>query len=81
MPEIIITYKSSKTLEALKSFAGYFNFVISSPKSGLSKEFSIKGVSIIPADSSIETSDLQNVFTSKNINAKTLRNQAWQRRK
>ncbi len=81
MPEIIIKYKNPKTLQALKDFAKYFDYVISSIKPGKEEESFIKGVTVIPGDSSIDTSDLENIFSNKNINAKTLRSEAWQRRK
>lgn len=81
MPEIIIKYKNSKTLEALNDLAKYFDFVISFPKSKRKKEILINGVSVIPADDSIDISDMTEVFTGKNINAESLRTEAWQRRK
>ncbi len=79
MPEVIIKYKSSRTLQALKDFAKYFDFIITTPK----KDFSdnLNGVTIIPADQSINTSDLKKIFTGKNIDAKELRSHAWQKKK
>lgn len=83
MPEIIIKYKSKRTLEALRDLAKYFDYVISSPDSETKKEkqINLNGVTIIPADSSIDASDLSNIFTGKNINPEQLRNEAWQRKK
>ena len=81
MPEITIKYSSGRTLKALRDFAKYFDFVISSPVKLKSKEEKINGVSIILADSSIDSSDLSKIFTGKNKNAKELRNQSWQRTK
>jgi len=81
MPEIVIKYKNPKTLQALKDFAKYFDFVISSKKNMKEEEFSIRGVTILPGDSSIDTSELVDIFSNKNIDAKTLRSEAWQRRK
>ena len=77
MPEITIKYSSSRTLKALRDFAKYFDFVISSPVKLKSREEKINGVSIILADSSIDVSDLSKIFTGKNKNAKELRNQSW----
>ena len=77
MPEITIKYSSGRTLKALRDFAKYFDFVISSPVKLKSKEEKINGVSIILADSSIDVSDLSKIFTGKNKNAKELRNQSW----
>lgn len=83
MPEIIIKYKSNKTLAALQDLAKYFDFVISS--SGIDKknrkQITLNGVPLLPADSSIDTSDLGDIFTNKNIDPKQLRDEAWQRKK
>ncbi|MEJ7683623.1 MAG: hypothetical protein WKG06_38340 [Segetibacter sp.] len=67
MPEIIVKYKNKKTLEALRDLAKYFDYVILSPYSETNKEkqINMNGVTIIPADSSIDTSDLNNIFTGK----------------
>lgn len=82
MPEIIVTYNNRRTLEALQDLAKYFDYVISSPNpSGADREqIRLNGVTIIPADSSVDTSDLTDVFTGKNINPSQLRNEAWQRK-
>lgn len=82
MPEIIVKYKNKRTLEALQDFAKYFDYEISLPDSLEKKEKQIhlKGVTIIPADSSIDTSELTEIFTGKNINPLELRNEAWPRR-
>jgi hypothetical protein len=39
------------------------------------------GVTIVPANPSIDASDLTEIFTGKNINASQLRKEEWQRRK
>lgn len=79
MNEVIIKYKTSKALQALKDFAKYFDFTISSQSSQYKSE-TINGVTIIPADSSVDTSGLKKIFTGKNIEARVLRNKAWQRK-
>ncbi len=87
MPEVIITYKNAKTLEALKDFAKYFDFSISTPKkkSPSKKEgdriYFVNGVPIKKGDDSIDMTGLKQVFTGKNIDAKELRKKAWQRKK
>jgi hypothetical protein len=81
MPELIIKYKDSKTLEILNDLAKYFDYVISSPKSEKKKEIKINGVTVIRADDSIDISDISKIFTGKNINAQSLRNESWQRQK
>jgi hypothetical protein len=83
MPEIIVKYKSKRTLAALRDFAKYFDYVISSPDvdENNKEQATLNGVTIIPADSSVDTSDLSKVFTGKNINPQQLRSEAWQRKK
>lgn len=79
MPEIIIKYENSRTLEVLNDLAKSFNFVISFPKSERKKEILINGVTIIPADDSINMSDMTEIFSGKDISAESLRTEAWQR--
>jgi hypothetical protein len=81
MPELIIKYKSKKTLDALLDFAKYFNFSVILPSKSKEQITKINGVSVIPADSSIDTSELESIFSAKNIDAKVLRQKAWQRTK
>lgn len=82
MPELIIKYKDKRTLNALIDFAKYFNFSILTPKINKKEEsFLINGVSILSGDNSIDTSALEVIFSGRNINTKTLREQAWQRKK
>jgi hypothetical protein len=83
MPEIIVKYKSKRTLEALRDSSKYFDYVISSPDSKVKKDeqINLNGVTIIPADNSVDTSELSKIFTGKNINPSELRHEAWQRRK
>ena len=82
MKKVIIKYKDSKTLEILKSLARYFDFTISFPKKTKAdkKEYDfINGVSLIPGDSSIDLKDLNTIFTGKNLDARKLRTEGWQR--
>jgi hypothetical protein len=81
MPELIIKYKNKKTLEALLDFAKYFDFSIIMPFKSKEKIINLNGVSIIPADSTVDTSELEAIFSSKNLDAKELRQKAWQRTK
>lgn len=81
MPEVTIKYNNPRSLEALKDFAKYFDFVIATAKSGREKKMDINGVTIIAGNSSIDSTSLSEIFTGKNINAKQLRKEAWQRRK
>jgi hypothetical protein len=75
MPELVIKYKNKKTLNALTDFAKYFEFSIIKPKE------KITGLTIISGDNTIDTSELETVFTGKNLNAKQLRENVWQRNK
>ena len=83
MPEIIVRYKDKRTLEALRDFAKYFDYEISSTDSldKKEKQIDLNGVTVIPADSSVDITELTDIFTGKNINPTELRNEAWQRRK
>lgn len=81
MPELIIKYKSKKTLDALINFSKYFNFSIIFSSKYPKKTTKINGVSIIPSDSSIDTSELESIFSNKNMNADELRQKAWQKSK
>jgi len=50
-------------------------------KKALHKTITLNGVTIIPADSSVDVSSLTNIFTGKKINSKRLRADAWRRAK
>lgn len=78
MPELVIKYRNKQTPEVLMDFAKYFGFSVLMPKKTV-KNNSINGVTIVPADNSIDTSDLEAIFSNKNIDAKQLRKNAWQR--
>ncbi|MDZ4847642.1 MAG: hypothetical protein SH857_19075 [Chitinophagales bacterium] len=50
-------------------------------KKSKSKTTTLNGVTIIPADSSVNTSSLSDIFRDRKINSKQLRAEAWQRAK
>lgn len=81
MPEVVVKYKTSKTLRALKDLAKYFDYVISSPAKDQDIELIINGVPVIAADSTIDTSELEILFSEKRVDANATRKQSWQRRK
>ena len=83
MPEIIVKYKDKRTLEALRDFAKYFDYEIALPESLENEEnqINVNGVTILPAVSSVDTTELTDVFTGKDINPIELRQQAWQKRR
>ncbi len=74
MPEVKIKYNNPKTLRVLKVLAKHFDFVIKN-------DYQIRGVSITSTDKSINITELENVFSNKDINVRTLRNEVWQRKK
>ncbi|MEO8820143.1 MAG: hypothetical protein ABI374_04820 [Ginsengibacter sp.] len=83
MPEIIIKYKNKRTLEALYDFAKYFEFEISLPVLSNKKEnqINLNDITIIPADPSVDTKDMNDIFTGRNIDPSKLRINAWKRKK
>lgn len=84
MKEIIVKYNDSRTLALLKTLAKFFNFSISPPgkqKSDKKTYEYVNGVPIIPGDSSVSIKELNKIFTEKNLNARKLRIQGWQRQK
>ena len=86
MPEVTIKYKNQKTLEALKGLSKYFDFSITKNKAEkkgtpIKNTFTVNGVTVIRGDSSIDISEMSDVFTGKNINPKELRKGAWLRNK
>jgi len=78
MPQITINYKKPETLKILKGLAKYLDFDIQKEKKSISV---INGVSVLPGNSSIDTSDLTEIFSGKGINAAQLRKEAWTRNK
>jgi hypothetical protein len=83
MKEVIIKYKNTKTLEALKDLGKYFGFSVSENTSSKKRreEFHINGVTVIPGDDTIDISELHGVFTGKDLNAAQLRSSGWQRKR
>ena len=82
MKEVIVKYKSNKTLEALKDLGKYLGFSVSETTSTKAKEeIHINGVKVIPGDESIDISDLHDFFTDKGLDANQLRSSGWQRKR
>ena len=79
MPEVIIKYKKPETLKILKGLAKYFDFKVSSTKQKITP-YKLNGVTIIPASENFDPTDMTELFTEKNIDAATLRKEAWQRK-
>ena len=78
MPEVTIKYKKPETLKILKGLAKYFDFKIADTKD---KALKLKGITIIPGDNSVDISEVEELFSNKDMDAKELRNKAWQRTK
>lgn len=82
MSQLTITYKSKRTLDMLLDLAKYFDFtVVSRGKAMTAATQPYRGISIIEGDSSVDTSDLREIFTGRNVDARALRESEWQRRK
>lgn len=83
MPRVVIQYKHKKTLQALQDIAKYFDYRVSPSQSEdqLEERTQINGVTIVPANSSVDISDMSRFFTGKNINPELLRTEQWQRKK
>lgn len=81
MPQITIKYKNKRTLQALKDFAKYFDFSIVSPNKNTTTNFQINGVTMVPANDSIDIKEMDGIFSNKNLDSKQLRQDAWQRAK
>ena len=83
MKEVTIRYDNPKTLQLLKAIAKYFDFSISSVRrSEIRKSKKLKyinGVPYIPGNTAIDISELFELYTGKNIDARELRTNAWQR--
>jgi len=78
MPEVTIKYKKPETLKILKGLAKYFDFKIF-PSTEKKKE-SLDDI-LIPGNKKLDISELEKVFTGKNLDAKKLREDLWQRKK
>ena len=77
MPEITIKYQNSKTLKALKALSEFldFTFTKAAPKDKAGYVY-INGIPVIPGDKSIDISDMSEIISRNNMDAKKLR-QSW----
>jgi len=81
MKEVIIKYKSSKTLEALKDLGKHLGFSVSdTPTEKKDKKTSVNGVTVIKGDETVDFSGLRDIFTGKGLDAIELRRSEWQRK-
>jgi hypothetical protein len=73
MPELIIKYNDSRTLQVLTDLAKYFDYEVA-PAIDFDKSNSPKvPLNLIPGDSSINPEELTEIFTGKNHDAQNLR--------
>lgn len=80
MHEVVIKYKSRKTLKALAALGEYLGFTIADPEKKEKEIYYINGIPVESGDPKIEIQDLTTILTGESINAKTLRESAWQRK-
>ncbi|MBP9153014.1 MAG: hypothetical protein KBF73_12075 [Flavobacteriales bacterium] len=78
MQEVVVKYKNKKALNALLDLSKYFDFSIVLPSK---KKEADHGVTVIPADDSVDISELNAVFSDRKLDASELRKKAWQRDK
>lgn len=83
MREVVIKYKNPKTLKALNVLGEYLGFTIADSEKKEQKKndvYHINGIPVESGDRKIDIQDLSAIFTAKDIDAKTLRKSAWQRK-
>ena len=82
MHEVVIKYKNQKTLKALTALGEYLGFTIANPERTEKEEvYHINGIPVESGDPKIDMQDLTTIFTAEDIDAKTLRESAWQRKR
>jgi len=77
MPQVIIDYEKPETLKLLKGLAKDWNFKITT---ALQKGSSPDDI-LVKGDSSIVPDDLSDIFLGRGLDAKKLRETAWQRKR
>lgn len=77
MPELVIKYKSKKTLEALKSISKYFDFSIIENEASPSKTMSVHNVTVLKGVGKLNNQEMEDIFTKANLDARILREEAW----
>jgi hypothetical protein len=79
MPELLIKYKSNRTLQLLTDLAKYFDFEISTSFRNSNSAGSGKEIPLIPGNSAINVDELSAILTGKDLDANHLRKAAWKR--
>ncbi len=81
MPEVIIKYEKLETLKVLEGLAESLNFEITNLDAITLKRKKALEEITVPANKEADLSQLFEVFTGKNLDAKTLREQLWRTKK
>ncbi|MHC8949439.1 hypothetical protein [Sphingobacterium hungaricum] len=82
MHKAVIKFKNKKTLKVLSALSDYLGFTILDSKEMEDAEvYHIEGVPIQKGDPQVDIEELNNIFTKENMDAKSIRESAWKRRK
>jgi hypothetical protein len=86
MPEVIIKYNKPETLKILKGLGKYLDFSVSASRAEKhniddQKKISKTEITIIPGNPAIDTTDMLEIFSGRNLDAQELRKKAWNRKK
>ncbi len=82
MHEVVVKYKNRKTLKALAALGEYLGFTIANLEKKETKDvYHINGIPVESGDPKVDMKGLTTVFTAQDIDAKTLRESVWQRKK
>lgn len=97
MAEVTIQYSDPKTLKFLKEVAKYFDFEILKPKTEKATKKVVKtdkatpiskreityinGMPVLLGDPSVNIDEMTEIVTRNNMDAKKLREKAWDRKK
>lgn len=81
MPEVIISYEKPETLKVLEALAEPLAFeIVISELEDVSRQKAVDAITV-PADKETDLSQLFEVFTGKNLDAKKLRQEMWRTKK
>jgi hypothetical protein len=80
MQQVVIQYKSLKTLKFLKDVAKHLDFTISTPKKVEEEDQVLNGVTLVKGTKQVNNAEMEKIFTQNNVDAKELRSK-WLRKK
>ncbi len=81
MPEVIIKYEDPETLKVLEDLAKSMNFEIETSNEENSERQKAIAAITVPANKEADITQLFQVFTGKNLDAKKLREELWRTKK